>query len=159
MSNLKSMSLDQIETILDYRFENRELLMEALSHSSLKVSPDIKSNDKLSFLGDSILYARTTLILIDRYPDASREELNDYRKDIICNSYLAKICEDNHLTDFMITGKSRDGQPHSTDMMARMIEAIVGAIWTENEEYACSFIDKLICSSQFFKNESNGGSC
>ena len=79
--------MEELEKKLDYRFHSRELLAEALNHSSYANehrSAGLRSNERLEFLGDSVLGFVTAEFLFRQHPDAPEGDLTRIRAALVC---------------------------------------------------------------------------
>ncbi|MDP7035711.1 MAG: ribonuclease III [Planctomycetota bacterium] len=123
--------LDQLESILGYTFKDRVLLARALTHSSMR-SPSTPCNERLEFLGDSILGMIVSELLYDRLPRASEGELTRIKSVIVSRSCIGQQCQDMGLYPFIGLGKgisSRSDLP--TSIFANVFEALIAALYID----------------------------
>jgi len=133
--------IEQAEEVLAYRFENAELLREALTHASLADSR-LESNERMEFLGDAILGYVVCEYLYDQYPDLLEGDLTKIKSTVVSRRTCAKISRQIGLADLLILGKGMIGRPslpHS--VAAAAIESIIAAIYLDGGlEAARAFI-------------------
>ena len=136
-------SLLKCELVLGYTFRNRELLFEALTHAS-GASTRLKSNERLEFLGDSILGFTVCEVLYNRYPDWLEGELTKIKSMVVSRATCARVGRNLGLEEFLVLGKgvtSESEVPES--LIANAFESIVAGIYLDGGfEPAKSFICK-----------------
>lgn len=125
------MQLEQLETSIGYSFGNKELLKRALIHKSYAYENHIESNEKLEFLGDSILEFISSKYLYKQFPKLSEGEMTKVRADIVCEKSLYKIAKKHNFSDFLYVGKSEISSHGNTRpaIMADSVEAVIAAIY------------------------------
>jgi ribonuclease III len=131
-----------LEVAIGHRFKDKQLVLMALSHPSRNAEKATLTYERLAWVGDAFLYHTISSYLYEAYPDSSTSELHELRERYKKNLDLAKMDgEGLRLSRFLITGKSRDGQEHSSGMVATMVEAVIGAISLESRKDAQKFIE------------------
>ena len=88
--------IKDLETAIGYRFRNISLLQNALAHSSYaneRWHDSLKSNERLEFLGDSVLGMVVAEYLYSNFPDRPEGELTRMRADMVCEGALARIAK------------------------------------------------------------------
>ena len=123
--------LDLCQTILDYRFLNPQLLQAALTHAS-GAEHRLGSNERLEFLGDSILGAIVCERLYEKFPEYLEGELTRIKSVVVSRRTCAKISQRLGFEEFLILGKgmgSQDSTPSS--ILADVFESLVGAIYLD----------------------------
>lgn len=128
------MELRKLEENIGYIFKNKELLKNALTHTSYAYEKHIASNEKLEFLGDSILEFISSKYLYNNYPNLSEGEMTKVRATIVCEESLYKIAKRHNFSDFLFLGKSelachKEARPA---IMADSIEAVIAAIYFDS---------------------------
>ena len=125
------MDLSRLEENIGYVFKNKELLKNALTHTSYAYEKHIQSNEKLEFLGDSILEFISSKYLYNNFPKLSEGEMTKVRATIVCEESLYKIAKKHNFSDFLFVGKSE--QLHQGNrkvaIMADSVEAIIAAMY------------------------------
>lgn len=121
-------ALKELEENLGYEFEDRYLLEEALTHSSFSRENGLfHNNERLEFLGDSILSFVTARALYRMYPEANEGELTKMRAELVKSESLYKRAEILNIPYLLLHGRSIKGDlPHS--MCADAVESVLGAV-------------------------------
>lgn len=119
-----------LEKILDYTFDNNLLLQAALSHRSV----GNQNNERLEFLGDSILNFVIAAELFDRYPKAHEGELSRLRASLVNGETLAELAHEFSVGDFLKLGPGelKSGGFRRKSILADALEAIIGAIYLDS---------------------------
>lgn len=125
------MNLEKLEKNIGYTFKNKQLLENALTHTSYAYEKHIASNEKLEFLGDSILEFISSKYLYNNFPKLSEGEMTKVRATIVCEESLYKIAKKHNFSDFLFLGKSelachKEARPA---IMADSVEAVIAAIY------------------------------
>ncbi|MDR1730705.1 MAG: ribonuclease III [Synergistaceae bacterium] len=116
---------------LGYFFRDRELLYTALCHASYANEQGFaKSNERLEFLGDSVLGMITAHVLYESYPDATEGELSAFRVDVVCRDALVGWASALNLADVLLRGKSLKGDMPPS-LLSDAMEAILGAVYLD----------------------------
>lgn len=139
--------MNSLSQKLGYTFKNNALLSDALRHRSAKGN----NNERLEFLGDSILNFVITAALYKRHPYATEGELSRLRANLVRGETLAilaqKFCLGNHLE--LGASELRTGGFARKSILIDAVEAIVGAIYLDAGVEACEecilrwFADRL----------------
>ena len=128
------MNLQKLEENIGYTFKNKELLKNALTHTSYAYEKHVESNEKLEFLGDSILEFISSKYLYNNFPKLSEGEMTKVRATIVCEDSLYKIAQKHNFSDFLFLGKSERAS-HSEvrkAIMADSVEALIAAIYFDS---------------------------
>lgn len=115
---------------LGYMFVNVDMLHLALSHRSVGAH----NNERLEFLGDSVLNFIITDALFDRYPQASEGQLTRMRAQLVCADMLTEIAKELGLGQHVVlgSGERRSGGHQRSSILADSFEAITGAIYLDS---------------------------
>ena len=129
-------TLKAVETVLGYRFRDRSLLFLALCHKSYTNErgwPLIESNERLEFLGDSVVELAVTHMLYEDFPEDSEGELTKIRATLVQRRGLARTAEQLGLGDFVLLGKGEEatGGRQKQSILADTFEAVVGALYID----------------------------
>jgi len=119
------------QAVLGYQFADKSLLRAALTHAS-GADHRLASNERLEFLGDSILGAVVCDRLFRKYPDQQEGELTRIKSVVVSRRTCARITQGLGFDDFLILGKgmgSHDETPSS--VLADLFESLVGAIYLD----------------------------
>ncbi len=133
---------EQLEKILGYRFQAPELLIQALTHRSVGGG----HNERLEFLGDSILNFVIAAELFARFPSATEGELSRLRASLVKEDTLAELARQLDLGEHLIlgSGELKSGGFRRASILADALEAIVGSIFLDGGyEQAKAFILRL----------------
>ena len=127
------MDLKTLEENIGYTFKNKDLLKKALTHTSYAYEHKLESNEKLEFLGDSILEFITSKYLYFHYPNLKEGEMTKVRATVVCEKSLYKIAKLHNFSDFLYLGKSEivTGGKNRPAILADSVEAIIAAIYLD----------------------------
>ncbi|MBR5152930.1 MAG: ribonuclease III [Clostridia bacterium] len=119
---------------LSYTFQNQELLNLALTHTSLAHEKGIESNQRLEFLGDSILSFVVATELYARFPQLAEGRLTEMRAAAVCEKSLAQAAREMDLGSGIRFGKSETvcGGREKESILADAFEAVLGAIYLDS---------------------------
>ena len=135
--------MENFEKNIGYKFNNKELLKKALTHTSYAYEHNIESNEKLEFLGDSILEFVTSEYLYNNYKNLREGEMTKVRATVVCEKSLYKIAKKHNFSDFLYLGKSEEKSngANKPAILADSVEAVIAAIYLDgNLENAKKFI-------------------
>lgn len=142
------LQLKTIEALLGYSFENKDFLINALTHRSYANEhreSTLSHNERLEFLGDSVLGLAVAEYLYHRLPLAAEGELSQIRSKLVEAITCAKYSQKLKIQDFILLGRGEkltEGR-NKVSILADAFEAIVGAIFLDGGmQVATSF---LIC--------------
>lgn len=143
----EAISLEIIEQRIDYRFHDRAPLVQALVHASIAPTR-VASNERLEFLGDSILGAVVCEHLYRRFPEELEGELTKIKSNAVSRRVCAEVAIDLGLADAVQLGKGmgdRASLPQS--LLAALFESVVGAVYLDGGiEPARAFILRSLSS-------------
>lgn len=123
--------LDELEIVLRHRFTNRDLLRLALTHSSLR-DEWTQSNERLEFLGDSVLGLAVSNYLFTTFPSLHEGELTKLRSMTVSETALIALGKRLELGRQLRVGKGiRKGRAVPQSLIANAVEAIVGAVYLD----------------------------
>ena len=135
--------MENLEEKIGYKFNNKQLLKKALTHTSYAYEHNIESNEKLEFLGDSILEFVTSDYLFENYKNLREGEMTKVRATVVCEKSLHKVAQKHNFSDFLYLGKSEEKSGGATKpaILADSVEAVIAAIYIDGGlEYAKKFI-------------------
>ncbi|HLV28581.1 MAG TPA: ribonuclease III [Burkholderiaceae bacterium] len=121
--------LPRLEAALDYRFTNRKLLVQALTHRS----HDSDHNERLEFLGDSVLNFVVASLLFERFPLTDEGDLSRMRASLVRQATLADIANQLPLSDYLRLGEGelKSGGFRRPSILSDALEAIFGAVYID----------------------------
>jgi ribonuclease III len=126
---------DDLETLLDYRFQNPKLLQEALTHPSLsyETQQTQADNQRLEFLGDAVLQLMVTNALFLRHPQSPEGPLTKLRSSLVSRSAIAGYARKLKLGERLTMGKGEEssGGRARPSSLADAFEAVIGAIFLD----------------------------
>ena len=137
------MDLSILEESIDYKFKDKSLLKKALTHTSYANDKHIESNEKLEFLGDSILEFISSKYIYANYSFLKEGEMTKVIADVVCEKSLHKVALKHNFSDFLFIGKSQASSGGSTRpaILADSVEAVIAAIYFDSDlEHAEKFI-------------------
>lgn len=127
--------MKHLEENLGYSFKNKELLKNALSHSSYANETHLRlgSNERLEFLGDAVLSLVVADFLYKQFPDKPEGELTKLRASLVCEKSLCRFARELEIGDFILLGKGEEqcGGRERNSILADAFEAILAAIYLD----------------------------
>lgn len=139
--DLNSEKLGALEKLFGVPFENRSYYIQALTHRSYLESNDHKgiSNERLEFLGDSVLSLVVALFLFENFPEEDEGFLTKIRAKFVNRNSLSSSAEKLGIADFIFIGDnlSRSFVNHSKTVLADTLEALIGAIFLDHGIKEC----------------------
>ena len=127
-------SIAQFENIIGYRFNNKEYILEALTHSSYSnENKGYNFNERLEFLGDSILSIVISDYLFKKETELPEGELTKLRANIVCEESLSEVAISIKLGEYMLLGKGEEatGGRERISILADAFEAVIAAIYLD----------------------------
>ena len=127
------MNLENLEKNIGYEFKNKELLKNALTHTSYAYEHHVQSNEKLEFLGDSILEFVSSEYMYNKYTNLKEGEMTKVRATVVCEQSLYKVAVVHNFSDFLYLGKS-EVMTHGNKrpaILADSVEAVIAAIYID----------------------------
>lgn len=123
------MDLEAVALRLGYRFNDPELLRRALTHRSFGAT----HNERLEFLGDSVVNCAVALALYQKFPRLAEGELSRLRASLVNQQSLAAIAQRLELGDELQLGEGeqRSGGARRPSILADAVEAVVGATFLD----------------------------
>ena len=129
-------SLEELEQKLGYEFKNKELLKNALIHTSYAYDNKVQSNEKLEFLGDAILEFVVSSYLYENYFKLKEGEMTKVRAQVVCENSLYKVAEKHNFSDFLYMGRSEmhvEGNKRPA-VLADSVEAVIAAMYMDSND-------------------------
>ena len=140
-----------LERAIGYSFRNRDILREALTHSSYANELRAKKrvavcNERLEFLGDAILSSIVSEYLYVNYPDLPEGELTQRRKAVVQSASLAAYARELRLGDFLYlgNGEEKGGGRERQSTLENAFEALVAAIYLDSGESGKQNVKNLV---------------
>lgn len=128
------MDLAKFEKNIDYKFKCKKLLETALTHTSYAHEKKVESNEKLEFLGDSILEFITSKYLYNNYKNLKEGEMTKVRSSVVCEESLYNIAKKHSFNEVLLLGKSEkvSGGNNKMAILADSVEAVIAAIYLDS---------------------------
>lgn len=124
-----------LENKLGYKFKNINLLKNALTHSSYanEVRNGFSSNERLEFLGDSVLSIIVSDYIFNKFPKMPEGELTRLRSSLVCEKALCEFSRELDLGDYLLLGKGEEkgGGRERDSILADAFEAVLAAIYID----------------------------
>ena len=128
--------IKDLETAIGYRFKNITLLQNALTHSSYANEywhNSLMSNERLEFLGDSVLGMVVAEYLYCNFPDRPEGELTRMRADMVCEQALARVADRLRLGEHLLLGHGEEqgGGRGRASILADAVESVIAAVFID----------------------------
>jgi len=127
------MNLEKLEQEIGYKFKNISLLKTALTHTSYAYERKVESNEKLEYLGDSILEFVSSEYIYENYSKLKEGEMTKVRASVVCEQSLHEVAKAHNFSDFLQLGKSErlSREEVRPAIMADSVEAVIAAIYLD----------------------------
>ncbi|MCR2037547.1 ribonuclease III [Adlercreutzia caecimuris] len=148
LTDEQRVKLDRAQEILDWRFENTQYLLSAITHPSATEGRAVKfSYERLEFLGDSILGALVANEAFHRFPDLDEGGLTRIKVALVSGASLSEVAEKLGFADIIVFGSSETGTGrrglHSA--LENVYEAVVAALYLDGGvEVAGAFVERTL---------------
>ncbi len=144
--------IEEIEKLISYKFSNRDLIKEALTHPSYAHEHGNNiHNERLEFLGDAVIGLVATEYLLRRYPERSEGELAVIKSRIVSRGALSYLARKVGIGPFLLLGEGdeKQGIRERDSTLANAFEALVGAIYLDGglekvKEFLLPWFDSLL---------------
>ncbi len=123
-----------LEEALGIHFHDPALLRQSLTHRSYiyeATGAGLSSNERLEFLGDSVLAAISAAFLYRSFPELSEGELSDARAILVRMGTLAEFAREIQLGNYLLMGKGEQSSGGSQRILASAFEALLGAMYLD----------------------------
>lgn len=148
--NSEEYSIEKLEQKIAYTFQNRELIKQAITHSSYanerKINK-IKDYERIEFLGDAVLELVSSEFLYEKHDEMPEGQLSRTRAAMVCEPSLAGCARDLELDRFILLGKGEEmtGGRSRDSIVSDVMEALIGAIYLDGGfEKAKEFIHRFV---------------
>lgn len=141
--------MKQLQEKLDYSFRDVELITTALTHSSYANEHRCQSNERLEFIGDSVLGMVVALHLYKNFPELPEGKMTRIRAELVCEQSLWEVADKLGFGDYLRLGKGEalTGGRRRHSILADCVEAVIAALYIDGGfEIAKAFIDRHIIS-------------
>ncbi len=127
--------MEEFENVVKYQFKNKQLLTEALSHSSYanEKKKSRNSNERLEFLGDSVLSVVVSQYLFEHFSHLPEGELTKIRASLVCEKSLHGFAKQINLGEYLLLGRGEEhtGGRVRPSILADAFEAVIAAIYLD----------------------------
>ncbi|OHB75638.1 MAG: ribonuclease III [Planctomycetes bacterium RBG_16_59_8] len=124
-------ALDQLERKISYSFRNRALLLQALTHASSR-DKEHPCNERLEFLGDSILGQIVSEYLYETFPEDEEGELSTLKSVLVSSKILASFTKKLGIENLIILGKGiKEQKAIPSSILAGTFEAVAAALYLD----------------------------
>jgi len=127
-------NVSKAEEYLGVRFRNKDLLFQALTHRSYSFEKGLsETNEKLEFLGDSVLNLSVTEYIYHKFPSLNEGDLAKLRANVVNANFLADVAQSLHVGECLLMGKGAEqtGGRARVSILGDALEAIIGAIYLD----------------------------
>lgn len=121
--------LAELESVIQYHFQDRRLLEQALTHRSYGRN----HYERLEFLGDAILNAVVAEALYAAFPELPEGDLSRLRANLVCQDQLVVVAEELNMSRYLRLGEGelKSGGQHRPSILADTVESLYGALWQD----------------------------
>ena len=123
-----------LEEKIGYVFKNKDLLTEALTHSSYaNEQGNLESNERMEFLGDAVLSIVSAEYLYKKFPDLPEGKLSKIRSSLVCTQSLSSFSRELGVGDYLLLGRGEkaSGGADRDSILENTFEAIIAAIYLD----------------------------
>lgn len=142
--------MQELQTKLNYEFKDPSLIRTALTHSSYANEHRCQSNERLEFLGDSILGMVVAAYLYRLYPDMPEGKMTRLRAELVCEQSLHRVARELGFGENLRLGKGEElsGGRERASILADCVEAVIAALYLDGGfDTARAFIMEHILSN------------
>jgi len=128
--------LEKLAEKIGYKFADKSLLETAMRHSSWTAeNVGFESNERLEFLGDSVIGFVVADTMYRRYPDFDEGKLTDLRKIVVNMNALSRVATQLGLGEFILLGRGEEagGGREKTSILANALEAVFAAVYLDSD--------------------------
>ena len=149
LSQERLKQLEELETKLGLSFQNKDILNQALTHSSYAYEEKLENadNERLEFLGDAVIKLAISQKLFGQFPDKSEGDLTKIRATVVSDQTFASIAREIEIGNYLLLGANerKTGGRKRKSSTADAFEALIGAIYLDaGIEKASDFLNKML---------------
>ncbi|TYQ13323.1 UNVERIFIED_CONTAM: ribonuclease-3 [Acetivibrio alkalicellulosi] len=128
--------IKKLESIIEYSFKDKNNIALALTHSSYAneyKNQKLISNERLEFLGDTVLNMIISENIYSNYSHLSEGEMTKFRSNVICETSLARCAKKINIGEYLLLGKGEEntGGRNRISILSDAVEALIGAIYID----------------------------
>ena len=148
-----SLCIEKLEKTIGYTFKNKSILLTALTHSSYANEQKAKKivcqcNERLEFLGDSVLSLVVSEFIYNKYLDKPEGDLSKIRASVVCSRSLASLANSVNLGSYLLLGKGEEETGRTNPkILENAFEALLAAIYLDSghsKEQVATFLLPII---------------
>ena len=146
-----NLAMERLEAAIGYTFSDKSLLRRAMTHSSHSNETGERNhhllcNERLEFLGDSVLSIVVSRYLYDNYPQEGEGVLTNMRKDVVCAEALARYARHIGIGDCLLLGKgeAQSGGYEKENILADAFEALLAAVYMDAGERGMDIVASFL---------------
>jgi ribonuclease-3 len=129
--------IERFEEVIGYVFRNKKLISEALTHSSYaneNKNKTMQFNERMEFLGDSVLSLVISEYIFKKLPNLPEGELTKIRARIVCETSLADVAGEIELGKYIMLGRGEEltGGRNRSSILADGFEAVLASIFLDS---------------------------
>jgi ribonuclease-3 len=128
--------IDRLQKVIRVKFKNKNLLFRAVTHRSYvnESGRNIKDNERLEYLGDSVLGLVVNEFLFKQFEDYQEGKLAKIKSAVVSEATLAKVARNINLGEFILMGRGEEhsGGRERPSILANTLEAVIGAIYLDS---------------------------
>jgi ribonuclease-3 len=135
---MRRLPIEELEKTIGYCFKNKEILITALTHSSYANEQKAKKvvcrcNERLEFLGDSVLSLVVSEYIYSEYADKPEGDLTKIRASVVCSRSLSSLANEIKLGEYLLLGKGEEGTGRTNPkILENAFEALLAAIYLDS---------------------------
>lgn len=132
------MPIEQLEKTIGYTFKNKNIIMTALTHSSYANEQKARKivcqcNERLEFLGDSVLSLVVSEFIYGKYLDKPEGDLTKIRASVVCSRSLSSLANEIKLGSYLLLGKGEEDTGRTNPkILENAFEALLAAIYLDS---------------------------
>ena len=150
---IKDEDISRFEQMIGYTFRDKQLLIQAFTHSSFVNEQKINKHpdyERLEFLGDAILEMISSAYLFRKFPDKKEGQMSKMRASLVCEGALAFDAKALDLKSYilLVKGEETTGGRDKESIIADVMEAVIGALFLDGGiDESKRFIDSYILTN------------
>ncbi len=151
ISRERNAAFERLEAAIGYNFKDRSLLRRAMTHSSHSNETGERNhhllcNERLEFLGDSVLSIVVSRYLFTTYPQEGEGILTNMRKDVVCAEALARYARRIGIGDCLYLGNGEElsGGRDKENILADAFEALLAAVYLDADDQGMEIISSFL---------------
>lgn len=133
--------LDFLQKQIKFEFKNKNLLLEAFTHKSfcIESNKNKSHNERLEFLGDSVLNFIIANYLVSQFPNNAEGVLSKRRASLVNQTTLFEVAQSLNIASAILfgPGEINQGSPSNPRILASVVEALIGAIYLDSSLQIC----------------------